>query len=169
MCEPFTIATMAASAGAALFQGFGAMQAGSANAGLLKQQGRQAVIQANADAANLGQRGAYQLGDMRRRLAGSGNLSGLDLIADSATNLGLDVARIKHGGKVAQASYNAQAQMEKQGGIAGLLGGIVNAGVGVGTQLLLTPPSTGGNSIVSKVRNLAPSAFDKRLPGFGYT
>lgn len=138
MCDPSLIVA-GVGAAASVAQGFGAMQAGNANAGILRAQGKQAVLQSKADAANLDVRGSYQLGDMRRRTAGSGNLSALDLISDSATNLALDIARIKHGGRVAKASYDAQAGIERQQGIAGLIGGIVKGASGVGTQLLLTP------------------------------
>ena len=110
MCDPSLIVAGIGGA-ASLAQGFGGMQAGNANAGILRAQGKQALLQSQADASNLEARGAYQLGDMRRRIAGSGNISALDLLADSASNLSLDVARIKHGGRAQKAAYDAEAGM----------------------------------------------------------
>ena len=141
MCDPSLIVAGIGGA-ASLAQGFGGMQAGNANAGILRAQGKQALLQSQADASNLEARGAYQLGDMRRRIAGSGNISALDLLADSASNLSLDVARIKHGGRAQKAAYDAEAGMQRQQGIGALIGGIVQAGAGVGTQLLLAPAKT---------------------------
>lgn len=127
MCD-FGLVSLGVGAASALASGLAGMQAGSANAALAKREGLLARRQANADAASLAARGAYQLGGMRRDAAGSGNLSALDLIADSASNLSLDVQRVKYGGRAAQADANAQASLYRWQGRGALLGGIVGAG-----------------------------------------
>lgn len=164
MCDPFTIIAGVAGAGASLFQGIAGYQSGQANAGMARAQGKAALYQSQAEASNLAQRGAYQLGGMRRDVAGTGNVSALDIIGASATNLAMDVERVKHGGRVAQSQAKAEAAFYKRGAIGSLIGGVV----GAGTQLL-TSFGGGGTTaslqdkypIIGKAKSFMPSLAAK--------
>ncbi len=153
MCLPLLavagIVSAVAAVGSAAMSGVSGMQAGKANAAMAKAEGKQLRIQSEAEAGSLAGRGAYQIGGMRSDVAGTGNLSALDLVGQSATNLSLDVERIKHAGRAGQAQSGAAANYYTWQGRNALYGGLAQGIIGAGTQLLSS--FGGGSSVMPSV------------------
>ena len=117
-------------------QGFADRSASYTNAGIYRQQGREAVASAAQDEAIARREGRAAIASQAARVIaeGGGDSSQMDVIRQNEVNMIADALAIRRRGQVAAAGFESRARASEYEGDQALYGGVASAG----TNLLMT-------------------------------
>lgn len=124
-------------AGAGILKGVGGLMAGNANAKALRAQGREELINTQAEISRVRTDARRKIGEQYASLAGNGfegaasGGTALDLLKESQIEAALDVLELRRQGAQRAIAYEREAKAEKRRGkfalVEGLVGGATSA------------------------------------------
>ncbi|WP_225205090.1 hypothetical protein [Novosphingobium huizhouense] len=125
------VLAIAAQAGGQLYQGFEQAGQERAAARVDKENARRAVLAGEQDVYNVRRQERRQAGDALTEMAGSGAMAGTgsaaDVIAESARQAELDIARRRDQARGEQANYLASAKAHRSAATGAIISGVFNA------------------------------------------
>lgn len=132
----------AISAGFSVLGGISGMQAGRQNAAYATAEGKQDVLNSQAEANRAHRENALKLSSIRATIGAQGSTDeGSPMLAylDSVKNASLDEQDILFSGKLKQRSKKYEADIYRRGASMSLLGGFADATRSLGSTLLKNP------------------------------